>query len=168
MMNNKNNQQLIFEPDFFERVILAESLAYENLSFLSVAEFILNSDTIFQDGDIAVFSVNNSVSVLMKSTEDYQIDLSINSRSGLVNEKEYCNGSMQATILRHRYAIKGQGFIEKENMISLLLPAEHFFSKAFFYGKWRSGLEEHLYRTMRNFIHTKENHFNSVRKREHI
>lgn len=167
-MMNKNNQQLIFEPDFFERVILAESLAYENLSFLSVAEFILNSDTIFHDGDIAVFSVSNSVSVLMKSTEDCQLDLSITSCSGLVNEKEYCNGRMQARILRHRYAIKGREFIEKENIISLLLPAERFFSKAFFYGKWRGGLEEHLYRTMRNFIHTKENHFNSVRKREHI
>lgn len=159
-----NNQQLIFEPAFFEKVILAESLAYESLSFLSVAEFILNSDTIFHDDDIAVLSVSNSVSVLIKSTEDYQLDLSI----GLVNEKESFNGRMQATILRHRHAIKGPGFIEKENIISLLLPAENFFSKAFFYGKWRDGLKEHLYRTMRNFIHTKENHFNLVRTRKYI
>jgi len=108
-----NNQQLIFEPDFFEKVILSESLAYESLSFLSVAEFILNSDTIFHDDDIAVLSVSNSVSVLMKSTEDYQLDLSITSHSGLVNEKESFNVRMQATILRHRYAIKGPGFIEK-------------------------------------------------------
>lgn len=168
MMNYKNNQQLIFEPNFFERVILAESLAYENLSFLSLAEFILNSDTIFHDGDIAVLSVSSSVSVMMKSTEDYQLDLSITSHSGLVNEEDSCDGRMQATILRHRYAIKDQGLIEKENIISLLLPEEDFFSKAFFYGKWRGGLEEYLYRTMRNFIHTKENHFNSVRSRRYI
>ncbi|ARF52056.1 hypothetical protein [Pantoea stewartii] len=167
-MNNKNNQKLVFEPDFFERIILSESLAYENLSFLSVAQFILNSDTIFHDGNIAVFSVSNSISVLMKSTEDYRLDLSITSRSGLVNEKECCNGKMQATIVRNRYAIKGHEFIEKENIFNLLLPAEHFFSKAFFYGKWRSGLEVYLYRTMRNFIHTKENHFHLVRKREQI
>ncbi len=91
-MNNKNNQKLVFEPDFFERIILSESLAYENLSFLSVAQFILNSDTIFHDGNIAVFSVSNSISVLMKSTEDYRLDLSITSRSGLVNEKNVAMG----------------------------------------------------------------------------
>ncbi|MBX9446765.1 hypothetical protein [Dickeya chrysanthemi] len=147
-----------FKPDFFERVVIAEALSYENLSLLPLANILIKKEILLYEQEVILFMGDDNIKFLMKNVNNEKIE------GIMISSPDYFDES-SSPMEKRKIAVRrlpwSKEIFYKENSHEwcFCLPGQIYNSKLDIYGKWRDGLHEHLNRIMTGFLHARKNQY---------
>ncbi|MEI7063789.1 hypothetical protein [Dickeya chrysanthemi] len=147
-----------FNPDFFERIVIAEVLSYEHLSLLPLSNILINSEISISVHKSMLFMADEQFTLMIKNIKNKKIECIITSQFGYYDALSPPKGKRKISVRRLPWS-KEIFYKENSHEWCFCLPGQMYNSKLDIYGKWRDGLHEHLNRIMTGFMHARKNQY---------